>query len=1068
MKKTFYLILISIISNLAPSFIQAQHVELEWAYSIGTTARDRGYGVSTDLHGNVYTTGFFMAASTDFDPGENILNLPTVFAEDVFIQKFDAQGQLLWAQSYGGPGYDEGRSVATDSFGNVYLLGTFADSIDVDFGPGVHQLYSNGNWDFFILKLDANGNFIWAKSFGGTNYDQGFKIVVDKAQNPCITGYFGTTVDFDPGPGVSNRTVNGGYDIFVLKLDSNGNFVWVSSIGGPQWDEGRSIIIDSFNNIYTQGFFTDSIDLDPSALTDMHYCRGYRDIYIQKLDPNGNLLWGTTYGGIASDEGYGLAVDKHGAIYSTGFFSDTVDFDPSPATQLLISNGSSDTYLQKIDANGNLIWVIQLGSQYLDRGRGVGITSTNEVLLTGTYRGFVDFDPSPAIFSQNNCLSLYDDIYMVKLDSNANFIAANGLRGCGDTDVPTDLAIDNKDNAYVIGYFVNLDDVNSNTGMTFDLNGAFNESGLLFKLYSGNVIGRIYEDLDLDCTIDATEKGLAGRLVEINPGGIIATTGPTGVWNLPSLPIGSYTATVDTSGGWLSSCPISQSFTITNPNVATSISPVGLKKSQICPAPHVSIHAPFLRPGFSNQKIYVNACNLLESTVYLDSAYVVVTLDNQLTVQGSSLPFTSLGNQQYSIFVDTLIYGDCVSFWLDCHLDSTAILGQSLCLSATLLPLDACSLDNTASPYPPMTVSGCSTAYDGSSILLEGECIGDSIRFVIRNEGQNMTCFAPWQLFIDAQIERLDSFQLMAGDSLAFWINADSGRTIRLEAYQHPLHLGASFPSITIEACGSNLQNWTPDLVNLLPLDDANPHHDIFCGVISGSYDPNDKKGFPLGTGIEHNISPNQPLDYVIQFQNTGTDTAYTVVIRDTLASELDIFSVVSGASSHNYSFRIYGPRVLEWRFESILLPDSTTNLDGSQGFVTFQVNQLPNLPSNTILNNQAAIYFDFNLPIFTNTSWHTVDEDFSVFTSIETFSEEENSEPYLLFPNPTMGELFLTQKNPKVIQIKLFDNLGQMVYTQEASDKLVVFNFSHFPSGVYYISINNGSGQTIQKLIKN
>jgi hypothetical protein len=114
-------------------------------------------------------------------------------------------------------------------------------------------------------------------------------------------------------------------------------------------------------------------------------------------------------------------------------------------------------------------------------------------------------------------------------------------------------------------------------------------------------------------------------------------------------------------------------------------------------------------------------------------------------------------------------------------------------------------------------------------------------------------------------------------------------------------------------------------------------------------------------------------MEYVIRFQNTGTDTAFTVKVLDTLDTDLDIFSVRSGVSSHNYSFRMHGPRVLEWTFYNIKLPDSTTNEPASHGFVTFTVNQVKNLPDGTEINNRVGIYFDYNDPIITNTTSHII-----------------------------------------------------------------------------------------------
>jgi uncharacterized repeat protein (TIGR01451 family) len=174
---------------------------------------------------------------------------------------------------------------------------------------------------------------------------------------------------------------------------------------------------------------------------------------------------------------------------------------------------------------------------------------------------------------------------------------------------------------------------------------------------------------------------------------------------------------------------------------------------------------------------------------------------------------------------------------------------------------------------------------------------------------------------------------------------------------------------------------WEPGLVDDLPCGDESPFVDQYCGQVVGSFDPNDKQGFPGGIGEANEILPNEQLQYLIRFQNTGTAPAYTVVIRDTLDTDLDIFSVTPGVSSHEYSFTIYGERVLQWTFNNIMLPDSFSNEEESHGFITYTVNQLADLQDGTAINNSAAIYFDSNEPIITNTSLHTINH--CVFTVI-------------------------------------------------------------------------------------
>jgi uncharacterized repeat protein (TIGR01451 family) len=485
--------------------------------------------------------------------------------------------------------------------------------------------------------------------------------------------------------------------------------------------------------------------------------------------------------------------------------------------------------------------------------------------------------------------------------------------------------------------------------------------------------GQVYQDYNQNCVKDASDNTqIPSFNLCIQPGNIITQTNSSGGWMIGSLPIGTYTITFDsTQNNWIPSCPVTQSFSVTNPDTLAHAVDIGVYSSSPCPLPNISIHAPALRPSFSNQKIYVEACNNTLGTAVMDSVYVIVELDPLLTVNSGSLTYTSLGNNRYQIYLtDSLFPGQCINFWLECTLSTNAILGQTLCLQADLYPVESCVLDD----IPNQTGISCNTTYDNSHISLKAECQNDSILFTIYNTGSgDMSCFSEVRLFIDGQLIRMDSIQLLSGTDTTFLFVGD-GRTWRLEVDQHPLHPGNSQPSVSIELCGDPT-NWTSDLINILAQDDADPIRDIFCGVVRGSYDPNDKKGYPNGLDSAHYIQQNQELEYLIRFQNTGTDTAFSVIIRDTLSEHLNPLSVEPVISSHPYSFRMYGPGILEWRFEDILLPDSTTNEPASNGFVKFKVSPKPNLPFGSTIKNRAGIYFDFNPPIITNTYHHNIHE---------------------------------------------------------------------------------------------
>ena len=179
------------------------------------------------------------------------------------------------------------------------------------------MLTSNGGSDIFIQKLDSNGNFVWGKSIGGQFNDLGTSIIVDTIGNIYVSGAFRDIVDFDPNVGSSSASSNGLRDIFLLKLNSDGNYIWSKSMGGLGHDEPKALISD-ISGIYFAGAYRGTVDFDPGTGVVNKTSNGDFDIFVQKLTHNGDYLWVNTYGGPGNDAVYELCFGFSNDIYVSG------------------------------------------------------------------------------------------------------------------------------------------------------------------------------------------------------------------------------------------------------------------------------------------------------------------------------------------------------------------------------------------------------------------------------------------------------------------------------------------------------------------------------------------------------------------------------------------------------------------------------------------------------------------------------------------------------------------------------------------------------------------------------
>ena len=401
-----------------------------FAVNFGGQENDLGLNVVVDSLGNTYVTGQFRA-TVNFGNG----NITSAGFIDIFVLKLDSAGAFQWVYTAGASNADSGTGIALDSSGNVFITGAF--TFTVNFGNG--NITSTGNYDIFVLKLNSSGEFQWVYTVGGTDADYASSLDVDSSGNLYITGNFSGTVDFGSGA-ISGR---GGEDIFVLKLNSSGEFEWVFTAGGTQNDKGNAISVDENGNAVVTGYFNYIANFSPGSCTS----NGSSDIFFLKLNSDGTLFSLHCEGGTGSDWGEGVDVDSDGNAYFTGEFSRTVNFF---GTGDITSEGvgSEDIFVVKLNSASAFQWVYTAGGNSDDHGLDINVDSSGNSYITGYFNGTLDFGNGNIYTGIGTW-----DLYVLKLDSSGEtqwvYTAGELLTAA----IGEGVDIDTSGNVYVTGYF---------------------------------------------------------------------------------------------------------------------------------------------------------------------------------------------------------------------------------------------------------------------------------------------------------------------------------------------------------------------------------------------------------------------------------------------------------------------------------------------------------------------------------------------------------------------------------------------------------------------------------------
>jgi len=392
---------------------------LEWGTYFGGSDDETSYALTTDKWGNVYMTGTTGSLSNIATTGAYQITYgggTNTYGADAFLSKWNMDGDLLWATYYGGDNVDVAKGVDCDTMGNVYLSGNTKSLLGISTVGSFQENLAGvqDRADIFLVKFDNNGQRIWSTYYGGAKEDGGtsMSLFVSNQNNIYITGNT-QSVDLPISMGAHQPTLAGSHDAFITKFDINGQLEWGTYYGGSSGDYPNGITSDSLNNVYIVGYTKSSNGISTLGGYQEVYGGG-DDAFVSKFDNNGQLLWGSYFGGNSIDRGSVISTHNNQLIIA-GVTSSLTGIATTGSFQDTFTTGSGgDAFLANFDLNGNLIWSTYYGGEDAEAVGGICINDQGDIYLSGQTQSLNNI---ATIGSYQESLSGISDIYLVKFNS---------------------------------------------------------------------------------------------------------------------------------------------------------------------------------------------------------------------------------------------------------------------------------------------------------------------------------------------------------------------------------------------------------------------------------------------------------------------------------------------------------------------------------------------------------------------------------------------------------------------------------------------------------------------------
>ncbi len=568
-----------------------------------------------------------------------------------------------------------------------------------------------------------------------------------------------------------------------------------------------------------------------------------------------------------------------------------------------------------------------------------------------------------------------------------------------------------------------------------------NSRGLLAKFGNSTtpqheLSGHFYVDTNANCEADIFERRLSNWILRAENTATqqtyYGTTNAQGFYQI-NLPAGQYTLRVNLPNGVWSPC--NNNVPLTATSGGTDTIDFGLETTYNCPALRVDVSTPYLQP--CDTVVYrVRYCN--EGSGWAMQPEIRFELDTLMTLLSSTRPVSA--NPQPRVYEFTpgnLPPGQCSQFEVTVALSCAASALDWYCVQADIKPDSLCG--------------GSFLGWDGSNIEASGYCVADSVIYWLKNTGTGgMSATRMYSITEDHIMLRTGNYQLGIGDSVRIAIPTRSNANYRIQAEQDPQHPYRTYAAAGGRSCiGTGVGLNSAAIFAQYPEDDAAPTRSIDCQLAGGNNLNGYKRAAPLGFGAQHLIERGVDLEYQLRFQNTSNSRTRQVILEDTLSVHLDPNSLVMGTSSHPYTWSLSGTNLLTVYFNPL-------ELDTAEwGFVKFRIAQRPALPLGTVIYNTAGVSLDGYVLQGTNTTFHTVDEDF-IPTSINRYANQFTR--WKVYPNPfTRSVTFEAETSTKApFEVYIYDALGRQVgEVYSATGAAIQWDTANLPAGVYVYQIS-------------